>query len=165
MNEIPQDLRRDAESTVAWSEEIALELAKRARASMAIRRILDSISILFGIAALGVSISGLSEALLSQIVVVGAGVLLILSVLVDRMFGDPPERFYDYSFYVGSYESSIREILNDPADDSQVRRLREVIRLAQRNINDVRSKWPDVYSTAKAQQDRGGDALPRAPHD
>ena len=87
--------------------------------------------------------------------------MLIISVLVDRLFDDPPERFYDYSYYIGSYEATIREILNDAEDESQIRRLQEVIRLAQKNINDVRSKWPDVYSNAKAQQDGTGQPATR----
>lgn len=146
------ELETDARRLIALCAKLSLQLSRRASLRMAIKRVAEVLTFSMGLVAL--AIAG-AQIWLGQIgpdlvgfIATLAGFTLISGVIVDRIFSDPPERFVDCSFYVGAYEGAIREILNDDADEARPRRLREVLRLAEKNINDVRTKWPLIYAEA-----------------
>lgn len=149
MTNIPDDVRIEANRVVRLTESLALGLSQRASQRLLLKRVVELASLIAGLAALGISLSPDARELLgdavTRMVVSVSGLTLIATVVVDRIFKDPAERFSDYSFYIGSYESAIKEVLLDHEDSNSVRRLREVIRMAEKNINDVRKNWPDLY--------------------
>lgn len=149
MPEISQELRDYVARLIKSTEQLSLGLSIRANFRFKVKHTVELASVLAGLLALGVGVYpetlGPEGSAISVIIVFVSGGMLIFSVLLDRFFRDPPERFRDYAFYIGRYESSIREIMLDDTDEYRMGRLREVTRLADINLNDVRKNWPDLY--------------------
>jgi len=77
-------------------------------------------------------------------------VTTIVGFLTDRY---PPERFEDYAKYVMGYESRIKETLskqNIISKSAFSAALDEIQRLANKNLEDTRSRWPWVDDDGKA---------------
>lgn len=68
-------------------------------------------------------------------------VTAVVSVFVDK---NPPERYVDYSRYILGYTGRAEQIQADAslAPDIKSARLDEILILANKNIEDVRSMWP-----------------------
>jgi len=103
------------------------------------------------------AVSGLLGSSGDKIIAVIAAASLLLASAVTFVIGrNPPERFKDYSRYVLGYDSRISELLADDALPKTVlnARLTEVIRLANKNIEDVRSRWAWVEAEIKTTQNK-----------
>jgi hypothetical protein len=84
-------------------------------------------------------------------VAVLAGIVLLLDTVLPLFVGkDSPERYEDYAKYIMGYKDYLDETLVDATLSPEVKqaRLTEIIRLAQLNLRDVRSKWPALVKSA-----------------
>jgi hypothetical protein len=84
-------------------------------------------------------------------VAVIAGIVLLLDTVLPLFVGkDSPERYEDYAKYIMGYKDFLDETLVDTTLSPEVKqaRLTEIIRLAELNVRDVRSKWPVLVRKA-----------------
>ena len=146
------DLTSQAERTKKACARLALELSKNGALLRAIRHSINFLGLVLGVLALIVSLSQSIHSIIGSDIkngiIIASGAMLIFASILDRAFKDHPNRFVDYSYYIGAYETTIGEILVDRDNDDDLRRLREVVRLAERNMNDIRVKWPKLYAKA-----------------
>ncbi len=65
----------------------------------------------------------------------------VISIFIDK---NPPERYVDYSRYILGYTGRIGQVRSDDSLPAKIKsaRLDEVLILANKNIEDVRSMWP-----------------------
>jgi hypothetical protein len=87
----------------------------------------------------------------ANMIAVIAGIVLLLDTVLPLFVGkDSPERYEDYAKYIMGYKDFLDETLVDTTLSPEVRqaRLTEIIRLAQVNLRDVRSKWPGLVKRA-----------------
>ncbi len=130
---------------------IGLRLAKRAHKNQIIltltRVLMTLIGILAIVAAYVPSISNFVGSvgvnLISGIAAITLIVSAVISMIIDK---NPPVLLVDYSRYILGYRSRIFEILSEPEQSKPVieAKLGELLRLANKNLEDVKSRWPWV---------------------
>jgi hypothetical protein len=128
---------------------LASEFSVRAARKQRLQGSITAFSNLVGIVALVVAfyLPGMLVAgtdLVKATGVAAALVLIIVPYLQMAVYRDPPTRHQDYSFYIGGYAHKIDEIVADVKSVRRYERLMEVLALADKNLNDVRSKWPEL---------------------
>lgn len=150
---ISESMKLEADSTAVMASSLSHLLSNRAKSRRLVKRVVEVVSLAAGLAALAVSLyTGAVQTIGDQavrLIVTLSGATLVASVGIDRVLSDPPERFADFAFYLGGYQSTLKDIYLDQDDPNAARRLREIVRMAENNINDVRSKWPDLYEAAE----------------
>ena len=93
----------------------------------------------------------------SSAVSVVAGLVLLLDTVMPIFIGrDNPERYQDYSKYILGYKDALDQTLDDMklAAEAREARINEIIGLAQANIRDVKSTWPNLVRTALSTTER-----------
>lgn len=82
-----------------------------------------------------------------QFVGLAAAVVLILDGILPIFLGDDTsERLSEYAFYIRGFGGMLLDTLADEGLPTEVRRARlvEVLAMANKNLEDVRAKWPWV---------------------
>lgn len=151
--DLPAELLQRARQTQRLCQLLAVEFSTRALRKQRLQGALTAFSNLVGIVSLVVTfylptaLIGTTD-LVKAVSVVAAIVLIIVPYLQMALFRDPPTRFQDYSFYIGGYAHKIDEIIADVKSVRRYERLMEVLSLADKNLNDVRVKWPEISAWA-----------------
>lgn len=84
---------------------------------------------------------------LQQWITAIAAITLVIGSVVYMVVGkNSPERFRDYAHYIEGYANRLQEILADSAIPEDVKNVRiiEIVRLANINLQAVKSNWPNT---------------------
>ena len=156
--ELPPELVQRARITQLRCAKLASEFSLRAARKQRLQGAITACSNLIGIVALAVAfylpgsfVAGAD--LVKTASVASALALIIVPYLQLAVFRDPPTRHQDYSFYIGGYAHKIDEIISDVKSIRRYERLMEVLALADRNLNDVSVKWPDLMEKVDRELD------------
>lgn len=144
--------RELADATAVLCRHIAGRLARRGEHVDHVLQTLRILSMLVGVVAfLAASVpdvkNNVPQAWQSWITVIAAVTLVVGSLAYMVIGKNPPERFRDYARYIEGYASRLEEIIADEALQADVKNLRimEVTRMANVNLQDVRSLWPWAF--------------------
>ena len=140
-----------ANKTASTCRSVSNQLARKAERADFLIQTLRVISMLVGVIAfLSQSVPDVKNAVpvsaQSWITAIAAITLVIGSLIYMVVGKNPPERFRDYSHYIDGYANRLEEVLSDAAiaDDIKNVRVIEVVRLANINLQAVKSNWPGV---------------------
>ena len=147
--EISSDLKERAIGLAKRTEVVSANLSKRARARSTVKSGVDLVSFVVGVAAIVVSLSPDIRTFLGReltfMIVSLSGISLLGGLIVDRiLLKDPPERFKDYSFYIGMYTEQIRDLVANSDNKNRISKLEVILDMCGRNIADTRRNWPDL---------------------
>jgi hypothetical protein len=162
--DLPIELIVRAQMTQARCAKLAVEFSIRASRKQRIQTAITALSNGIGIVSLvatfylpGIAWGGTE--LGRAVTMLSAIALIIVPYLQMAVYRDPPTRHQDYAFYIGGYAHKIEEILADVKSVRRYERLMEVLALADKNLNDVRVKWPAIMSKVEAEL-KGDDLRP-----
>lgn len=140
-----------ANKTAETCKKVSYKLAKKADRAEFVIQTLRVISLLVGVVAfLSQSVPDVKNAVpanIQQWITAISAITLVVGSLVYMVVGkNPPERFRDYAHYIEGYSNRLQEILADSAipEDTKNVRIIEIVRLANFNLQAVKSNWPSV---------------------